>query len=552
MINLVFLLLPNYQMTGKKEDIFYYDYLVAKRDSLFPYGLLVPKKVNKITNEYLFDLLFKFLSEELPELMRTDPYANASSCLSYHHLFCELPRFDFVRVTKKQYQEKINVTGISPDFESTHRDILQWFEEHELNSAIYDGIIRVGKRLYEKDPEIPRSEPGVWISTTGEPASDLEAFQRLKFYGGQIVCEYWIKEFERKYINPDQRIYQAGLDEINIFIGETAKLDVRAALKHTDQNWHHEYLRITHNFYLNHRCESASGGVGWQVYGKYIWYKEWLEKQILQLIIPPQITALPTLEPLYSGGIDGLKKETFELITKRGSLISFLTVLSSIDGQFWYDLNDDETTDSSKVVRISHDSFRTPKRATQNDFPELLERYNITGTQSGRLFDYFREDLIKYVETMISYHKTLYKPEEKKIEHYEVLGLGEDFLGWLKDRKFEIHKSDENPVGQQERKGPVKLKVIAMLHYYKDIVITKHNMNLIAEEYGWKSGQKIYTKYNVFRKRDNRLKSHGTETADELQLDEYEWTISLLGNNPEAQAKAIADKTEFLKVAMVS
>jgi hypothetical protein len=540
-------------MTTRNRELYYYQFRNSKADALFTYPLAIPRGVKQISNEFLFDLLFKFLYGNLPALMAGNRFISAYNCLSYHHLFCNLPRFEFVKFAHERYDNRIVDEGIPTARESIHQDVLRWFEDHECNSAIYEWTLRNGKKIIAPDPEEPDVPPGSWISRVPEPQNDLEAFQRLKFLTAQQTCEYMIKDFNRRYVNADQRIYQAELDDINNFIESTTTIDLRKALSRIDMDERNEYLRIMHQYYSNHRCEYVLGGIGSRVYGRYIWYKVWLEKKVRQLIETPKPLTLPALEPRYTGSVLGMQRETFELLTRRGILSTFFMVKGTpLEGGFWYDINDQETSDAGKVVRISRDSYRRKRDATKNDFSELFEEYNIIGKTWGKAFKYFLDDFIEHVRLMMESYRKLHKPEEKKLEHYELLELADDFIDWLKAKQHmaAIGSTVALNVMQPSTQQKLKMKVIAMFYFYKGVRITRANGDYIAKLYEYTSGEKLYAHYTDFSSSSNRTRSTGSSKSDRFRLAEYEQTIELLLDLPEARSKAEADRDRFLKVTM--
>jgi hypothetical protein len=67
---------------------------------------------------------------------------------------CKLTRFAFINFTKEQYLvRKAKTEDALFESHKTRSNILRWFEDHEKNSSIYEGTIRIQKRRPKKMPK---------------------------------------------------------------------------------------------------------------------------------------------------------------------------------------------------------------------------------------------------------------------------------------------------------------------------------------------------------------------------------------------------------------
>ena len=398
-----------------------------------PYQLIVSRDGAPTDNTLLFLQFYQLLASLLkPGKENTDFYYLAPA-LEYHYWKFS-PRFAFVNVLADQYEqaEKIGKL-ILPRINAYLR---HWIEQKENNSAIYEGTIRLPALVDEEmalRQNIPLGTPYTYIP---EPATDLEAFQRLKFLVGPQVCEYHLKEFEQKYKEHTAEIYASELADINSFVDDIDYTEVKAAFECHDNNHAREYLRITHGYYDNHRCEQAIGNTASIVYGKCILYKKWLENRLRESFSNKKARGLPQLIPSRVSSDFVLGQELFDVLYQRGLLSDFFQVPAPpVKGRFWYDINDQDTDDPEKVVRVSPVSISQTRRAKIEDFQAVLDQVNIIGDKNSKAYQHFLDDLIGCLEQMIGYHRTLHKPEEREENHYQLIELADSFIVWLKTDK---------------------------------------------------------------------------------------------------------------------
>jgi len=417
----------------EETDLKFYDYRYIGEEEGDIYQLVIDQTSSELSNEDLFNRLYHFINVELQLLMAENFRLSPYNCLEHHYMSCKLPRFAFVNFTKEQYFiRKAQTEDTISENDETRSNFLRWFEDHEKNSAIYEGTIRIQKKASNEDAERMEIPAGTLYTFVPEPKNNEEAFQRLKFLTGPQVSEYLIKEFNAKYSQPNTDIYSAELLELNKFTDEINMHSLKEAFQKTDNNYQHEYLRITNGYYQNHRCEYIVGGTPSQVYGKYILFKEWLKNRFRESIEPRPNETLSALELGSVSDQFGLSPDVQQLIFKRTRLRDFFQVPdNSFRGRFWYDINDIATDDPGKVVRVSEISIRQTKMATKDDFSIVLTRANIIPDTNSRAFKFFAEDLTAHLKTMIANHRELHKPEERNRQHYELLALAEEFILWL-------------------------------------------------------------------------------------------------------------------------
>lgn len=420
-------------MRPKRSDLKYFDYRITGEAEGEIYQLVVDGTSGDLSNEDLFGHLYNFINTDLQILMADNFRLSPYNCLEYHYMSCKLPRFAFVNFTKEQYLlRKARTVDAIVENEETRSNIWRWFEDHEKNSAIYEGTIRIQKKASLEDAERMDIPPGTLYSFVPEPQNNKEAFQRLKFLSGPQVSEFLIKEFNRKYSQPNKDIFSAELSDLNKFTDEINIHSLKEAFQKTDNNYQHEYLRITNGYYQNNRCEYVAGGTPSQVYGKYFLFKDWLTNRLRESITQPPAKTLSALELGAVSDQLGLGQDFYQLLYKRNRLLDFFQVPdNSFKGRFWYDINDRDTDDPGKVVRVSEINIRQTKMAVKDDFQIVLGRANIIPDTSSRAFKFFVEDLVTHLKTMVLNYRELHKPEERNRQHYELLALAEEFSFWL-------------------------------------------------------------------------------------------------------------------------
>jgi len=395
-----------------------------------PYQLVV-NRAGKWTDNTLLFLQFYQLLESLLKPGRDNIYFyDLAPALEYHYWKFS-PRFAFVNELTDQYEQAEKAGQLTVPQINAY--LQYWLEQKGTNSAIYEGAIRLSALVDEEmafRQNIPVGTPYTYIP---EPANDLEAFQYLKFLMGPQVCEYHVREFEQKYKEPTPEIYASELAPINDFIDDVDYPELKVAFEHHDNDHAREYLRITHGYYDNHRCEQSMGNTASIIYGKYILYKKWLEDRLRESFSNKRARGLPQLIPGKVSSDFILGQELFNVLYQRGLLFDFFLVPAPpVKGRFWYDINDQDTDDPAKVVRVSPVSVSQTRRATIEDFQTVLDQVNIIGDKNSKAYQHFLDDLISCLEQMIGYHRTLHKPEEREENHYQLIELAESFIAWLK------------------------------------------------------------------------------------------------------------------------
>lgn len=523
-----------------------FDYRFNDDEPRGKFQLVVDRTVGEVTNELLFEKLYALLVHAVNVLS-----IRPSAVIDHHYEQCTYSKFAFTTELAAQYREAKKNNRLYLKSLDVNLILDRWLEEHERNSVIYEGTIRKAGIVDEEDAqrmEVPVGTPYTYIP---EPQSNLEAFQRLKFLTGQQVCEFKIREFKRNHINPSSEIYLNEVSKLKQFIESVNISDIDAAFASPTHNYQHEYLRIVNGYYDNHRCEQAMGSIAAQVYGTYILYKKWLEERLSESFIAQKSKGLPMLEPGPISDNALLSRETYELLFKRSRLSDFFLVPAPpLAGRFWYDINDQATSDPSRVVRVSEINISQTKRAKESDFVAIHDRVSIIGNTSTAAYRYFIADLIECIKTMVVYHQTLYKPEEREQDHYELLELADRFLSWLESKIILCTGLDSD--GQTtvvKRSVRLTQRAIALVCVYMNRLVTRENCNQIAAEYGHKSGGKIYNSYTHFSKRINVIGTEATPVKDKNKVNLLETVIDVLQHNQDGLARAEADLVEFKKAA---
>jgi hypothetical protein len=439
----------------EKEKPLIFDYRYDDEASVTPYQLTLRRSGQPINNALLFLRLYALL-ESLYQPEREPVYFNDLEPALEYHYWRFWPRFAFVNELADQYEQakKDGLPGSAP----VNAYLDYWLAQKQNNSAIYEGTIRLsaiadGSIKFQRD--IPAGTPYTYIP---EPVNDLEAFQRLKFLMGPQVAEHYIAEFQQKYKEPTAEIYAAELAPINTFINDIDYAELKAAFERADNNYAQEYLRITQGYYENHRCEQGMGNTAAMVYGKYILYKKWLEDRLRESFKPKKARGLPQLEPGKVSKDFVLGQELFNTLYQRGLLADFFSVPAPpFYGRFWYDIHDQDTDDPAKVVRVSPVAIRQSRRAGVEDFQTVLDRVNPVGDTRSKAYQHFLDDLVACIQQMISFHRTLHKPEERSEEHYQLIELAENFTTWLKP------KEELSALSVQEIIRPTDLQILDAL-----------------------------------------------------------------------------------------
>ncbi len=89
-----------------------------------------------------------------------------------------------------------------------------------------------------------------------------------------------------------------------------------------------------------------------------------------------------------------------------------------------------------------------------------------------------------------------------------------------------------------EPKKDLSLRQIALLHVYKNILITEENCNSIANKYGWKAGQKLLEHYGFYRKTSNRIAEPETSKKLKIKINLFKSVFDLLPDD----LKKLAEK----------
>jgi len=447
-----------------------------------PYQLIVSRDGAITDNSVLFLQFYQLLASLLNSERENTDFYYLAPALEYHYWKFS-PRFAFVNVFADQYEQaKKNGQLALPRINAYLR---HWIEEKRTNSAIYEGTIRI-PALADEEMALRKNIPiGTPYNYIPEPATDLEAFQRLKFLMGPQVCEYHLREFEQKYKEPEAEIYASELAAINSFIDDIDYSELKAAFECHDNDHAREYLRITHGYYNNHRCEQAIGNTASIVYGKYILYKKWLENRLRESFSNKKARGLPQLIPSKVSSDFILGQELFNVLYQRGLLSNFFQVPAPpVKGRFWYDINDQDTDDPAKVVRVSPVSINQTRRAKIEDFQVVLDQVNIIRDKNSKAYQHFLDDLTGCLEQMIGYHRTLHKPEEREENHYQLIELAESFIVWLKSDADAIPISGNQQV--EKKQLVCSLKDIQILDELKQRTENlPHILHLRAPEVGY-------------------------------------------------------------------
>jgi hypothetical protein len=424
-----------------------------------PYQLIVSRHGAPANNTELFLQFYKLLASLVNSGSENTNSYYLAPALEYHYWKFS-PRFAFVNVLADQHDEAEKNGHLT--LPRINNYLRHWIEQKGNNSAIYEGTIRLPALVDEKmsvRQNIPVGTPYTYIP---KPRTHLEAFQRLKFLMGQQVCEYHVRQFEQKYQQLKAEIYTSELATINNFIDDIDYTDLKAAFECHDNDHAREYLRITHGYYDNHRCEQAMGSTVSIVYGKYILYKKWLENRLRETFSGKKARGLPQLIPSKVSSDFILGQELFNALYQRGLLSDFFEVAAPpVKGQFWYDINDRETDDPAKVVRVSPVSISQTRRAKPEDFQIVLDQVNIIGDKNSKAYQHFLDDLIVCIEQMIGYHRTLHKPEEREENHYQLIELAESFIAWLRSESTPIPIVGNQQV--EKKQSAISLKDIQVL-----------------------------------------------------------------------------------------
>lgn len=136
---------------------------------------------------------------------------------------------------------------------------------------------------------------------------------------------------------------------------------------------------------------------------------------------------------------------------------------------------------------------------------------------------------------------------KRKRRHVMSLGASETMLKEF-DRIIaeEKHEIDLNKL-QKTNKNPVlSISQIALLFVYKGDSITKINMDLIANDYGHRSGHKLYQKFSEYSSPANRKAKPDPLSKKKLQnkINLFESVIELL---PIEKQGRIKDEVNILK-----
>ncbi|OOQ59830.1 hypothetical protein [Mucilaginibacter pedocola] len=539
-------------MQEKKPIVF--DYRLENEVNQEPFQLVISRTEGPVDNELLFLSLYERLRAEiLPG--REQMYYNDLSRVLHHHYWKNETKFVFVNELAGAYH-KARKAGLLND--ARVNDFLEdWLSERETNSAIYEGTIRLSAVADEQTAlrmEVPVGTPYTYIP---EPQSDREAFLRLKFMMGPQVCEFLIREFNRKYQEPTAEVYVSELAPLKKFTEHADYGLIISAFERHDNDHEREYLRILHGYYENHRCEQHIGNTAALVYGKYILYQEWLEKQLRESFTENKPRGLPQLDPGKVSADFTLGQELFDRIYRRNLLADFFLVPAPpASGRFWYDINDRETDDPAKVVRVSPLSIPQRRRATKSDFVLVHDQVNIIRDIKSKAYRHFIDDLITCLQQMIGFHRDLSKPEERKEDHYKLLELAEDFIKWLKaGPKLTANPSKSGTKGEALSGPEVKMEetpqpVIALACYYKNEKIDRANSREIIQRYNpGQSGDKLYHHYIFYSDHANRVSPGDTKTITKNKLERLLKVVELLADHPSGFAHAKRDLEEFKRRA---
>lgn len=116
----------------------------------------------------------------------------------------------------------------------------------------------------------------------------------------------------------------------------------------------------------------------------------------------------------------------------------------------------------------------------------------------------------------------------------------------LEKETFVEHSSDSKKVElnhETEAKPKFTINEIALLMFYKNVCISRHNSDEIAEQFGHTSGHKLYQEYNHWLDKEHRILSEGTARKDKNKLKKFEKIIPELSGT--AQERAIQELDVF-------
>jgi hypothetical protein len=255
-----------------------------------------------------------------------------------------------------------------------------------------------------------------------------------------------------------------------------------------------------------------------QVYGRYMLYLKWLKDRLSESLEPPKATALPRLEPARSTSNSLLEPGLMVKYEKAGMLDSFFRVPGiRIHGRYWYDIDDKETVDPEKVVRVSHVNYRQRERATPDNFEYIFDRQNFITDNSRSRYQKFVVALADCVRTMITFHEELHESHQKDEAHFALTELAEDFINWLTTIKLNGETSAGSPLLQDMIAGkPIRIAAMALICIYHHVVVNDENKNELVKLCKQTSGQRLYLRHNeLYRKTDRVAKIESTRVLNE-------------------------------------
>jgi hypothetical protein len=124
-----------------------------------------------------------------------------------------------------------------------------------------------------------------------------------------------------------------------------------------------------------------------------------------------------------------------------------------------------------------------------------------------------------------------------KIRHQNYI-LTENLIKWL--QQSEQRNVTANTISL------LPLKAIALYHVYSGKQITRQNGNDIAEEYGYKSGEKLYQHFSWYSSRMNRIGDPDSKSKIENKISLIETVLKILPPDKKAQA---SDELRMLKIS---
>lgn len=523
-----------------------YDYRYEEEVATSEYQIILPNGAPTHANADLFIKLYELLVDVFEAHYRNVSDYYLSPVLRYQYETCQYSKFAFVTGFAADYRQLLR-KGHLRNIE-INQYIDHWLDLHERNSVIYEGTVRLSAIADEATAERMKVPVGTSYTYIPEPTSPKEAFQRLKFLMAQQVAEHYISEFERLHAEPTPEVFFSEITQLEKFIALVKHDEMEIAFKREDNIWEHEYLRINMGYYDTHFASMAMGSTASQVYGKYIHYKKWLENRMRESFVP-KTTGLPSLDIGQFNDNSLISRDLFEKLFKRGRLSDFFRVPAPRrKGRFWYDINDKETDKPEKVVRVSEISITQTRRATVADFSQILLRISAGHDPESSGYAYFLNDVYGHLAKMKTFHQDLHQSHERGKDHYQLLELADSFVEWVKQNSGKI-PAQSSSKKQVKPKRPSQI-VVALLYLYKrEVVVTRANADEIGKAYGHNTGGKIYNFFSLYSTRNKLVGAGLTDTINNNKLKNFEQTIVLLQDFPDALSRAKTDIAEFKRNA---